>query len=81
MVSGEKAMYTKIQQPTIASWINKTQVMTMLTQTREKRTIHPKNAKRRYCQKRSYRTSGKTEAKPLWGNINASGEGRTRTRR
>ena len=31
MVPGKNALYTKIQQPTIASWLNKTQVMTMLT--------------------------------------------------
>ena len=38
----EKALYAKIHQPTIASWIDKTQVMTMLAQTREQRTIRPK---------------------------------------
>ena len=32
----------KIEQPTLKTWIEKTQVMTMLTQTRDKKNIHPK---------------------------------------
>ena len=45
MVPGEKALYAKIRQPTIASWLEKTKVMTTLTQTREQRTIRPKTCK------------------------------------
>ena len=81
MVHGEKALYTKIHQPTIASWLNKTQVMTMLTQTREKRTIHPKKCKEMILPKRSYRTSGKPTQSHYGENSNAAGEGRTRARR
>ena len=35
-------MYEKVQQPTMESWLKKTQVMTMLTQTREKKDNTPK---------------------------------------
>ena len=33
----KKQLYEKIQQPTMETWLGKTQIMTMLTQTREKR--------------------------------------------
>ena len=39
----KKQLYEKIQQPTMETWLGKTQIMTMLTQTREKKTIHPKH--------------------------------------
>lgn len=38
----KRQLYEKIQQPTMETWLAKTQIMTMLTQTREKKTIHPK---------------------------------------
>ena len=41
----KQQLYQQIQQPTAESWINKTQVLTMLTQTREMKTIHPKQCK------------------------------------
>ena len=44
MVPGEKETLPKIQQSTMESWRNKTQVMTMLTQTRETKTI-----RQNYC--------------------------------
>ena len=40
---GKRQLYEKIQQPAMESWLEKTQIMTMLTQTREKKTIHPKH--------------------------------------
>merc|ERR1712112_8927 len=39
----KRQLYEKIQQPTMKTWLAKTQIMTMLTQTREKKTIHPKH--------------------------------------
>ena len=39
----KRQLYEKIQQPTMETWLEKTQIMTMLTQTREKKTIHPKH--------------------------------------
>ena len=42
MVPGEKQLYEEIRQPTLKTWMGKPQVMTMLTQTRGKKTIHPK---------------------------------------
>ena len=36
-------LYEKLRHPTIETWMGKTQVMTMLTQTRDKKTIHPKH--------------------------------------
>ena len=42
MVPGEKKLYMEIAQPTMKTWVEKTQIMTMLTQTRDKKTIHSK---------------------------------------
>ena len=39
---GKKQLYKTIQQSTMGSWINKTQVMTMLMQTQDTQTIHQK---------------------------------------
>ena len=37
----KKQLYKKIRQSAMESWLNRTQVMTMLTQTRGNKTIHP----------------------------------------
>ena len=42
---GNKQLYQNIQQSAMESWLNKTEVMTMLTQTREMKTIRPKHCK------------------------------------
>ena len=36
-------LYREIEQPKMKTWMGKTQVMMMLTQTRDKKTIHEKN--------------------------------------
>ena len=41
----KRQLYEKIQQPTMETWLEKTQIMTMLTQTREKKTIHPEHCR------------------------------------
>ena len=37
----KRQLYEKIQQPTMETWLEKTQIMTMLTQTREKENDTP----------------------------------------
>ena len=41
----EKQLYKKIKQAKMESWLNKTQITTMLTQTQDTKTIHPKQRK------------------------------------
>ena len=38
-------LYQELQQSTMKSWIGKTQIMTMLTQTQDNQMIHPRNCK------------------------------------
>ena len=45
MVSGGKQLYTELQQATMKSWIDKTQIMTMLTQTQDNHMINPIDCK------------------------------------
>ena len=42
---GKNDLYKELQQSTTKSRLNKAQIMTMLTQTQNKRTIHPRNCK------------------------------------
>ena len=45
MVSGENQHYKELQQSTTKSWLGKTQIMTILTQTQDNQMIHPRNSK------------------------------------
>ena len=54
----KKQLYMEIRQPTLKSWVEKTQVMTMLTQTRGK-TIHPKQCAEMILPRQNYKNNGK----------------------
>ena len=55
----KRQLYEKIQQPTMETWLEKTQIMTTLTQTREKKTIHPKHCQEMMRPKTNCSNNGK----------------------
>ena len=59
----KKKLYMEIEQPTMKTWIEKTQVMTMLTQARDKKPYAINNVRKRYSPDKT-RTA--MEAKAQW---------------
>ena len=63
----KKALCAEIRQPAISSWLGKTQVMTMLTQTREQGAIRPKTCKETIIPKKKLQDRWKNRHKAIMG--------------
>ena len=65
---GKKQIYKKIQQSTMESWLNKTQVMTMRTQTLETKTIRPTQCRKIAIPRQKLQAQWKLRSNAMKGN-------------
>ena len=60
----ENQLYKELQQSTMQSWLSQTQIMTMMTQTQDNQTIHPRNCKETPMPRINFSHNGNNEITP-----------------